>query len=457
MFESLVCRFVVCAAGKVVWEAGHVGELVVEIVGVFVAFAIADVFHESGDGVAKVERNGIGLGFADIVEDLAVGGVDGIRFGREGEIDHGLREGQVAFGSAEKIESIACSEGEGEGAGFGEADIFTGHADDASREIQAIFAAFDHADEPIESGVGIGVAHGFVERGDEVVVLFARFIVAEEFALEDIFEEFARDAADGGRTARGGGIGGLGAAGAEFEGVVGDAGVAIGIGGDAEKDVVGGIEMRVTKAAFGISEGAVEEIDDLRGGEGIENVDLGAGEERGDDLEGRIFGGGADEEDVAGFNVRQEGVLLGFVEAVNFINEDDGALGGAGFALGLGHDLFDFLDAAEDGAEGDEFAARNAGDDARESGFAAARRAPEKHGTEIVGFDLQAERFAGAEKFFLADEFVESAGSHAFGEGLQGCGGVLEGGVVERGEETHGGSVAQSAGGEEREELKVKS
>jgi hypothetical protein len=30
---------------------------------------------------------------------------------------------------------------------------------------------------------------------------------------------------------------------------------------------------------------------------------------------------------------------------------------------------------------------------------------------------------------------------------LQGCGGVLEGGVVERGEETHGGSVAQSAGG----------
>jgi hypothetical protein len=27
---------------------------------------------------------------------------------------------------------------------------------------------------------------------------------------------------------------------------------------------------------------------------------------------------------------------------------------------------------------------------------------------------------------------------------LQGCGGVLEGGVVERGEETHWGSVAQS-------------
>ena len=30
--------------------------------------------------------------------------------------------------------------------------------------------------------------------------------------------------------------------------------------------------------------------------------------------------------DVAGFDVRQEGVLLGFVEAMNFVDEDDGAL-----------------------------------------------------------------------------------------------------------------------------------
>jgi len=84
--------------------------------------------------------------------------------------------------------------------------------------------------------------------------------------------------------------------------------------------------MSVGEAAFGISEGAVKEIDDLRGGEGFEDVNLGAGEERGDDLEGRIFGGGADEEDVAGFDVREEGVLLSFVEAMHFVDEDDGAL-----------------------------------------------------------------------------------------------------------------------------------
>ena len=179
----------------------------------------------------------------------------------------------------------------------------------------------------------------------------------------------------------------------------------------------------------------MEEFDDLRGGVGFENVDLGAGEEWRDHFEGGIFCGGTDEEDVAGFDVREEGVLLGFVEAVDFINEDDGAEAGAGFFFGFGHDFFYFLDAAGDGAEGDEFAFGETGDEARERGFAAAGRSPEEHRTEIVGFDLDAERFAGAEELFLADEFVEGAGTHALGEGLEGRGGL---GFGEAGEETHG-------------------
>jgi len=79
----------------------------------------------------------------------------------------------------------------------------------------------------------------------------------------------------------------------------------------------------------------MEEFDDLRRGVGFEDVDLGAGEKRGDDLERGIFGGGADEENVAGFDVREEGVLLGFVEAVDFVDEDDGAEASAGFFFRL--------------------------------------------------------------------------------------------------------------------------
>jgi len=50
-------------------------------------------------------------------------------------------------------------------------------------------AGFEHAREPVERGVGIGVADGFVERGDEVEMLLAGLSYAEEFSLQDIFEE----------------------------------------------------------------------------------------------------------------------------------------------------------------------------------------------------------------------------------------------------------------------------
>ncbi len=117
-------------------------------------------------------------------------------------------------------------------------------------------------------------------------------------------------------------------------------------------------------------------------------------------------------------------VLLGFVEAVNFVDEDDGAMAGAGFLLGHGHDFLYLLDAGEDGAEGDKLGAGQARDEARERGLSAAGRAPEEHGAEIVVFDLNAKRLARTEKFFLANEFIERARTHALGEWLVGSGNV---------------------------------
>jgi len=110
-----------------------------------------------------VERHRLGLGFVNIIDDLAVGSVNGVRFWREREIDGGLRERQMAFRRTKEIESILGGERNGKGTGFGQADIFTGHAHHAAREIERIFAGFEHAREPVKGGVGIGVADGFVQ------------------------------------------------------------------------------------------------------------------------------------------------------------------------------------------------------------------------------------------------------------------------------------------------------
>src|SRR2546425_3595731 len=104
-----------------------------------------------------------------------------------------------------------------------------------------------------------------------------------------------------------------------------------------------------------------------------------------------------------------------------FIDEDDGAIAGFGFQFGSGHDFLDFLDAGQDRAERDEAGFGEPRNQTSESGFPAAGRAPEKHGAEMVRFDLNAERFAGAEEFLLADEFVKRAWTHALGERLK-CG-----------------------------------
>src|SRR5256884_8239975 len=100
--------------------------------------------------------------------------------------------------------------------------------------------------------------------------------------------------------------------------------------------------------------------------------------------------------------------------------EDNGAVAGGRFVFGGGHDLLDFLDAGEDGAEGDELGVRDASNEARKRGFAAAGRSPEQHRADVVAFDLRAQRLSRAEKVFLVDEFVEGARAHALGERLVG-------------------------------------
>src|SRR5256884_5996565 len=135
-------------------------------------------------------------------------------------------------------------------------------------------------------------------------MLFPGFVVAEEFALENVFEEFAGDDPSGAFL-------GLSALGGELQCVVGGASVAVCEGGDAKKNVVRHFGRFVAAAWHGqqaarfVGEGAAKQLDDLRSGERFEDVHLGAGQKRRDDFKGGIFGGSANESDMAGFDVRR--------------------------------------------------------------------------------------------------------------------------------------------------------
>ena len=111
-------------------------------------------------------------------------------------------------------------------------------------------------------------------------------------------------------------------------------------------------------------------------GQRAQRVDLGARQQRRDNLERGILGGGADQHDVSALDVGQKRVLLGLVETVDFVDEQHGAAAHAPIALGVGHHFLDFLDAAEHGAERDEVALGEPCDQAGERGLAYAGRSP---------------------------------------------------------------------------------
>ena len=140
----------------------------------------------------------------------------------------------------------------------------------------------------------------------------------------------------------------------------------------------------------------------------------GAAEQRGDDLKGGILGRRADQGDGAVLNGVQEGVLLGLVEAMNLVDEEDGAGEAvASSGLGGGDDLAQVGDAAGDGRESSESGVGDSRDHPGDRRLAAARRTPKDAGGRGIGFDRSAQRCVGSDQLDLADDLVEIAGPHA--------------------------------------------
>src|SRR2546429_6872783 len=57
--EALVGGMVVGAAREIVREAEHVGDFFREVVGVFVAVAVAEIFHKASGGIAHIDRKSV--------------------------------------------------------------------------------------------------------------------------------------------------------------------------------------------------------------------------------------------------------------------------------------------------------------------------------------------------------------------------------------------------------------
>ena len=118
---------------------------------------------------------------ADIAAHGDVGGVNGVRFGGQREINDCLCQGQLAFGVSEEVHHLSprakilmLRERQ--------VDVLDGHANDSAGAVHGVFASFQHAAKPIQRGIGVAVADAFVQQND-VVVLLALLVVQQNPAL----------------------------------------------------------------------------------------------------------------------------------------------------------------------------------------------------------------------------------------------------------------------------------
>ena len=224
-----------------------------------------------------------------------------------------MRQVDAALRHAEEMARLIGRDADLQRAAVGEAHVLAGEAHDAPRNIQRILARLQHARQPVDCGVRIAVAHGFVQRGDQVVVLFAVLIVEQRFFGGALLERLARDDGAAVRLK-------LAVQHHHLQRVQRRARVAVRERGDPLGHVVLHHDHAVAEAAR-VGQRAAQHPGQLLGGKRVKYKYFTTREKRRIDLKRRVFRRRADQDDAALFDKRQKRVLLRLVEAVDLVHK----------------------------------------------------------------------------------------------------------------------------------------
>ena len=196
------------------------------------------------------------------------------------------------------------------------------------------------------------------------------------------------------------------------------AGVAVRGCRDGVDHLVGQRRNPVAEAALAVAGGAAHHTGEGVGAQSLQREHAAAREQWSDHLEGRVLGGGADQDHSARLDVRQQRVLLRAIQAVELVEEEHRTASGAAFAPGALDDGADLLHSGHHGRERLEGRVRTGvgRDQSGERRLAAAGRAPEEQRGQLAGVEQCAQRGAFAQQRLLARHLFERARTHAVGQ-----------------------------------------
>ena len=158
--------------------------------------------------------------------------------------------------------------------------------------------------------------------------------------------------------------------------------------------------------SFGAFDGMAQKLLQVLFFQTFQDKDLATGQQSGVDLKGWVFRGRTHQNDAALLHIGKKSVLLGFVEPVDLVGEQQGANAHLAVFLRPAHHLFHFFDAAVYSAEFDEVSLGLLCDDSRQSGLAYPRRSPEDHRGNLIFFNQLPQNLTLAYEVLLSHIFV---------------------------------------------------
>jgi hypothetical protein len=188
-----------------------------------------------------------------------------------------------------------------------------------------------------------------------------------------------------------------------------------GVGEGAQRILVEG-RTRSPETALRVAEGALGDLGQVGGGESLEHEDPGPGEQRGVHLERRVLGGGGEQRKGAVLDVRQQGILLPTVQAMDLVDEHHRTSPLRPVVGGEPCGLADLLDACRDGGQWDEASLLSARQQTRQGGLTAPGRAPQDERRNLPSVTERAQRRTGPQQTLLPQDLSELGGTHAIRE-----------------------------------------
>ena len=120
-----------------------------------------------------MKRDGLGDVSLRVLGGVGVRPVYGVALGGRGQVQNGLREGRIPLWHAKEMHRLFGGDGHSEPLGIRVPDILRSEAHESSGNVEGILARLDHSGQPVHGRVRITVSHRLVQRGNQVVVLFA--------------------------------------------------------------------------------------------------------------------------------------------------------------------------------------------------------------------------------------------------------------------------------------------